>query len=448
MNMNTFINPFKNFNANIYTSEDVYNYWYNPFDSLIDGIDEDTIKSHKMPILIEGQRGSGKTMILKYLSYFTQKLVIEEKGIEFEKNYRNNLVGIYVRLDTQVFKNMPKREDELWINIFEDYFQLNIAKNIINILIDVIEDNAKEHTDFIDRINNVLDKDFETMDELRQFIIFKIGVINHFRKVVDYTDANYEYEIGKYSNDLYQLIIDTANITIKKLKRVNYAILLDEFENYNIWQQNVIAKKIKFVNNNLNDNYGLCTFRIGMRTSGLWQEATINKKEFLKQDNDYLLVSINQFIGKKGSSIAKYKKFLINVANIRLSNSVYFKENNLVDITKFLGDKEILENEASELVRGREKHFDLLDNKIENKKAVISKIRNPNNPLQEIVNILLINKGKDVGYVKRAMEDYNKKNKTEGYKIYNNYYANKYKYSAMIFLSSRYRSNYRATTPL
>lgn len=93
--------------------------WQNPFDSVAannldfedipqlfvgDYTPVDAIK-RPFDALLEGQRGTGKTMVLKYLAFETQAKVWTSSGraVRSELQRRDSFVGVYTRLDQGVF---------------------------------------------------------------------------------------------------------------------------------------------------------------------------------------------------------------------------------------------------------------------------------------------------------------------------------------------------------
>lgn len=76
-----------------------------------------------------GKRGCGKTMLLKYLDYHTQFSQNRQSIPDTEIEH----IGIYWRVDTQFCNSLKLRgvDDETWIAVFQSYFSLVIAAEII-----------------------------------------------------------------------------------------------------------------------------------------------------------------------------------------------------------------------------------------------------------------------------------------------------------------------------
>ena len=86
------------------------------------------MKSEK-PQIIEGGRGSGKTMLIRYLCHATQ-FSPKRKNIS-AKDYKR--IGIYWKMDVQFSKLMSMRgaEDSLWLDAFVNMGVLVLTKEII-----------------------------------------------------------------------------------------------------------------------------------------------------------------------------------------------------------------------------------------------------------------------------------------------------------------------------
>src|SRR5690606_29869600 len=74
--------------------------------------------------------GSGKTMLLRYLSFYSQFSIHREK-IPCDAI---NKIGIYWKADTQFLRLMQKRQvdDSDWISIFDHYLILCLVVEVLN----------------------------------------------------------------------------------------------------------------------------------------------------------------------------------------------------------------------------------------------------------------------------------------------------------------------------
>lgn len=95
------------------------------------------LKSATKPTYIIGKRGCGKTMLLKYLDYHT---AFSKKRTNISQDEISH-IGIYWRVDTQFCSSLKHRgiDEENWISIFEGYFSLCIAIEILRSLKTIAE---------------------------------------------------------------------------------------------------------------------------------------------------------------------------------------------------------------------------------------------------------------------------------------------------------------------
>ena len=137
-----FNNPFVNCTARDMSYSDVMSFWCSPYACY--KINEEDLKLSLTPIIIEGARGSGKTMILKHLSYHCQKETYEPQkridGISADK-----YLGVYFRYSADYSTlfdslNCSKKYRE---SLFERYFHLCVGLEIARVL----EDLEKELTE-------------------------------------------------------------------------------------------------------------------------------------------------------------------------------------------------------------------------------------------------------------------------------------------------------------
>lgn len=130
---NLFNNPFVSCTARDMSYSDVMSFWCSPYECY--KISEADLVSSATPIIIEGARGSGKTMILKHLSFFCQKEVFSPNHI-LDGIAKAGYLGVYFRYSADyntLFDslNCGRKYREV---IFENYFQLCVSLEIARIL--------------------------------------------------------------------------------------------------------------------------------------------------------------------------------------------------------------------------------------------------------------------------------------------------------------------------
>ena len=137
-------NPFVGCTARDMSFDEVRQYWCNPFS--LYNLNEYELFSSRTPIVIEGIRGSGKTMILKYLSYTIQKEFIKDKSVNGKLAYlRNNSFGTYFRYKKD-FCSIYRLDCDQKLKdiIFIQYFELFVSREMIESIDDIYEGKAPQ----------------------------------------------------------------------------------------------------------------------------------------------------------------------------------------------------------------------------------------------------------------------------------------------------------------
>jgi hypothetical protein len=448
-------NPFSEYNAIVIGNKKILEYWCSPFRFIqFAEISEHEVLSEGMPIIFMGGRGTGKTMFLKYFSYYVQS----EKALKtYNRDISKHLIqhfkniggiGAYIRLDLAALNSFSEfgLSNEKWHIIFTHYFELVVCKEFIEILNDILKKDALElnklRQKFIPEVARLLGEEEGTSDSLEDLIDIirkDMTYVNRFRANLALSDVNFKPKKLFVSKELSFGIVKLIRETIDAIPTdLSFIIFIDEYENFLVPQQKVINTLLKFVEPGI-------TFRIGMRLEGFNTYETVTEKEFLKEGRDYRKIVFDDVLIKDKN----YQKFLLNIAMKRLESVPIFKSKGFIDISKFLGKSENLKKEAYDLVNKRRnplRHFDLLKHRFKKiKKKEIEPIRYQDNPLIEMLNILWVLRENDINFVGKIMEGYLKMGKFEDQKIiqtidkYRMDYVDKYKLSLMFLLSSIYK---------
>ena len=444
--INSFKNPFEEINANKIDDEGILNLWCTPFNNqLIKHIDEEKFRTQKIPIILQGFRGSGKTMILRYFSYSVQKkrAKINGKSI-YEQIVKEKSVGFYFVCEEsfiKTFRQIFSHFNDAWVSIFEHYFELRFCKQLLIMLNDLFQEQAELEEIFFSEFQNIYNyystfKGIKHIDHFLKVIIDELAYIDNYKN--DYIFSGNDFK-PNHLFDLYSLsskIIEAAK-SIDGLSDITYLLLVDEFENLPEELQKFFNTAIKFSKDAI-------SLRIGRRSEGKVSTATINNSEYLRENHDYFLAKIDV------TDNLSYKKYFSEIARKRLSQNTFF--NNCEEISSILGDSENLDQESLELCKGKKKHIEYIlsarkDLDTENLERVVSIISNPDNPIAESLNSLWIVRNKKDNPIisaekaAKAMNDYfNGVKNTESNK-YRLDYSDKYRYSIVCLLATIYKKN-------
>lgn len=452
--INTFNNPFEDINANVIDTKRLVEYWCSPFElGLLTNFDEHKFRTSKIPVILQGSRGSGKTTILKYFSFLAQieraniqnrtalSVIENEKEVGFYYRFEDSFVSTF----KAIFKKTNPKD---WTQYFNCYFELSLVEKIIRMFFElhkrgevadfpneIIKRIASEHS--ISSCNSIRD--------FYEYVHVSIKYYEEYKNRAIFTDEKFT---PNFLIDVFSLsaeIVEALKTFIPGLNKVLFVIMLDEFENLNTELQKRFNTLLKFSRKDI-------SIRIGRRSEGLVTSATINDTEYLRENHDFFLASLDKEIGKDNKS---FKKYFQNVANKRiLLSETSLDTNENIDIINVFGDKEDLDEECKSICKNKKTHIDVVlkqsprlasDKSLRNE--IIKIIRNENNPIAETINALWVIRDSKKNYLQKAQETadimrafFEKKN-IPGVAKYKDDYSNKYRYAVTAFICSVYKKD-------
>lgn len=445
-----FNNPFEDVNANVMNPKRILDFWCNPFTSgFLKEIGEKEFYTSKMPIILEGSRGSGKTTILKYFSSDVQfELSKKRSDASYTKQVKSDGgVGIYFRCDESFIKTFQiifnNKDKAQWSAAFEHYLELFVVKNIFEI-IERMDNYQSFETNILNDLKTKTILVFESLEIFKNYIIKEILYIDAYKNNAIFNDEEFKPE---HIFSLYQIsgvVIEALKKSELSWKNINFMLLIDEFENLNFELQKMFNTLMKFSKNSI-------SFRIGRRSEGLITTETINETEYLREKHDYKLISL-----LKDNNQRETKIYFEEIAKKRFKVLNEFEE---IDVSHIFGQQEDLDWEAGVLAKDSKVHiYQILktnssiasDDKLLDE--IVKIIQYPENSIAEMLNALWVirNSNKDKLEVAKAVKEIMliAFNRSEGQSLhaecpdikkYKNDYKNKYRYSLVVAMSSIYR---------
>ena len=397
---NTFNNPFDDINANTLEPQRILSLWCDPFSvELLKGTSEKNFASLKTPIILQGSRGSGKTMILKYFSYpvlkeraknnsekSITKQIIEEKSIGFYFRCDDSFVNTF----QSIFKSQSRKE---WLSFFEHYLELQFCTHILSVVEDVCQESNNSKTfeeEYFKKLfaNSVLVKEqnIKSFSDLSTFLQRQLYYIDAFKNNSIFLDSEFKTDVILDLYSLSERMITALNESVSAFEDIIYLILVDEFENMTEDIQRFFNTKIKFVHQKI-------SYRIGRRCEGTTTTETINKTEYLRDGHDYLLIDIS-----RGMSDKLQKEYFAEMAAKRLDDAKF----GCIDIRNMIGAVEDLDEECLDICKGKDKHLSIILSERSSIKKdsnlcdkIIAIIKNPQNPIMETLNALWVIRRKE-----------------------------------------------------
>lgn len=253
--------------------------------------------------IIEGHRGSGKSMILLYLSYPIQRLL--GKNPDF--------VGIYIKLDLPLFATTRKRGESYqdWLNFFLGYFNLIVAESIVKFLYECINKSWIK----MDNIDQFLIK-------LKQLFPFIDCGINNLLDFADSLCENRNMFAGAPPRKIISVPPDTIRVLIDRLRRfipgwqeLPVYLLLDEYERLDENQQRVVNLLLASRGPTFQEKI---YFKIATKSfMSVLEDSEGNQLEPI---DDYTPVFLDRFDLDEERKHKYYQKLIEDIANWRLQN--------------------------------------------------------------------------------------------------------------------------------
>lgn len=260
---------------------------------------------------IVGKRGSGKTMLLKYLDYHTS---FSKRRSEIGADEISH-IGIYWRVDTQFANSLNLRgipEDE-WIQIFDSYFSLVIAVEIIRSLKAIAISAYQNFT-------------------LEDYIKFKFTSITEFHS--DYPDslddleAYLEAKRRSFSNWISNIattqrpmlppgkaFVETIISNIKEtegLAEVSFFVYLDEVENLVRYQKTLLNTYLK---------HSQRPFIVCFASKELSRDTSTVGSESVNATHDYTEINLDKELNEDERKLFFSEVFLANMDSVAKNNN-------------------------------------------------------------------------------------------------------------------------------
>ncbi|MES2276780.1 MAG: hypothetical protein V4592_12210 [Bacteroidota bacterium] len=252
------------------------------------------------PCVLEGGRGTGKTTVLRGLSYQGQFAIHQNDIKTFDKS---NFIGIYHRVNTNHVRAFVGGglNDLQWGKVFSHYFNLLICRDILIFIKwhsnqSVNDEQLSAHAcKLIANSINIDDPCNNLESLLEKFDMSMYSFQSEINNIID-------GKLPKLSmaGDPIKIITEYA-LQLRQFENKIFFILLDEYENYENYQQMVLNSLIKHTT----ENY---TFKIGVRELGWRVKHTLNTSELLNDPADYVLVNIESKLTENESSFSDFAK--------------------------------------------------------------------------------------------------------------------------------------------
>lgn len=257
---------------------------------------------------IIGQRGTGKTTLLKHLCQ------------DYNSSTNIKKLGIYYRFDVNKMRSFSGESigNEEWDDLFAHSFSIDICKLLTNLLISLRPSHPLERESYI--CNRIRDLFFENLDIDTSNLE---GLLEYLNKI-DLMSRKYKRNpllvdkplIGECEKTFEEFCYMISKE--KSYKGVCVHFLFDEYENMLDYQKEFINSCVK----NATDYY---TYKICVRPYGMNDMKTRNSQEILNEADDYKLINYIEDIIGDSKDVAAFMK---NACARRLRN--YYDDKNII----------------------------------------------------------------------------------------------------------------------
>jgi len=242
------------------------------------------------PCVLEGGRGTGKTTVLRGLSYQGQYALLDKDIVNFDKN---DFIGLYHRVDTNHVRSFIDEElpTTTWRKLFSHYFNLIVCRDILKFLewhseLNKSDEELSEHSCKL--LTRALHIEEPCKNQLELLEFLDLELVDFQSKINNIGDG--KLPLLSMAGAPIKIITEKV-IDLSQFKDKIFYLILDEYENFEDYQQQVVNTLIKH-------NTEFFTFKIGVRELGWRIKHTLNEDELLHDPADYVLFNIEQKLSK------------------------------------------------------------------------------------------------------------------------------------------------------
>ena len=421
--LNNLVNPFSVIRADYASSKELSRLFVDPGEAVTRALRD------FMPVMVYGNRGTGKTMLAKYFSY---EAMLDRLGRAATPQDwpEQEPLGLYLRFDIDLLNCFNTRDSELrphFYQLFSNFFDILVLRKALNAL------NAFGGLSaWCDpkRLFRIFYREFGEHDlaqvtteiNLNEFLDF---IDEHFSRIRIYLNnpskENLPFKIQ--SNICMKLLMEVLLSDSRKVFGERwFAVMVDEVEHFEIYQQKVLNSRIKQIKRD-----DRTTFRYFLRHEGLRTHATVvtaqqdEQQQIIQEAHDFRTLKLDeglssmQFENHVKEIAALQLKLNPQIGRIRLAEQQYQVNQLLENWTleqeaQYHVNKSKKEDEVKKwLAKGR-KLSPLFWNWYNNQSDAV---------LRRVVAGFLINQGKDADQVAQGFTEWS----NEARAWYHNYSA-------------------------
>lgn len=433
--LTTLVNPFSVIRTDYASNSELARFFVDPGEAVTRALRD------FMPVMVYGNRGTGKTMLAKHFAYETALADLRQEATPKDLPQQ---VGLYLRLDLDLLNTFNTRDEKLRSQfdlLFANFFDLLVLKKALSAL-----ESFGGLSAWCDpqRLFRLLYREFDegeraNASEQLTLDAFLDFVDEHFSRIRRYLNnpsiQSHPFKIQ--SNILMKLLVEILLADAKQnFAERWFAVLVDEVENFETYQQKVLNSRLKQIK--FNDRI---TFRYFLRHEGLRTQATVvsaskeDQYQIIQESHDFRTLKLDE-----GFLADQFEKHVRQIAAHQLSlqpqvGRILLAEEQR-DLAQLL-ESWTPEQEAQRLV-ARSKREDKVKRWLQTQKFKLSPqfwdwyAQQDNAVLRRVVAVFLIHQGKNADAVATAFTAWNEQAR--------NWYHN-YHRAALFWLCRQYSAN-------
>lgn len=302
------------------------------------------------PCFLIGGRGTGKTTVLRCLSYEGRFAL---QGNDAPAITAWPYFGFYHRVNTNrvtAFRG-PEADEQTWIRLFAHYMNLLLCQSIVR-FIEWYEVQTGSQVSFSESDCHALSAclHLEPSPSFSDFssnlFAARIQFEARINNIADGTPPGLSMQ-GQPVDVLMDLLQQKPQFRGK-----NFYFLIDEYENFEAYQQRVVNTLIKHSGSTY-------SFKVGVRELGIKERATLNSHEQLISPSDYVRINVAESLTPE-----VFRSFALSVCNERISRLELGGQRRINTISELLPG--LSEDAEAELLGVRQKAQEVIDQIVEN----------------------------------------------------------------------------------
>lgn len=383
-------NPFPAIRVEYWREEQVLTYFVDPGNNISNAMQQ------FMPTVLFGSRGTGKTMLARWLSYET---LAYRLGNPHPKNILSP-IGLWFRLDVDLLNAFNTKDEDLqgiFNRLFGQFFDLLLLRKALDALkvlggmaawcnpAELYKVLVREMGDKIlltkTDLSDYPGNDIEMSACIEQRLADLRAYINNPEKV----DQPYLIQ----DNILMKLLVEFLRSAKSFPEQSYFIVFIDEFENFKTYQQRIVNTRVK----QIKDSERI-TYKLLARNGGIHTYDTLSKNQSIEVTHDFRSYNLDE-----GLEFTDFKPHVKKIIEKHLSKSRYFRERECVTV-EHLFDSLSAEDEALNLIKKRgcqPLHNWLQQNhKQHDLTRLMAWMEDESNVLRQAVAVVLLNQGKPI----------------------------------------------------